>query len=169
MTNKNPTENHDDNQPAALPGRRRFLQAGAAGTVGALALGLAPASALAKPATPAIKLGKHGLRSLVNDMDGRLILPGEEGYALAAWPNNARYAGVLPLGVAMCATDADVQRCVRAAAENKLPFAIRSGGHNYAGFSTTPGLLIDVKAMNNVTVDKNKQTAWVQGLSLIHI
>ncbi len=28
---------------------------------------------------------------------------------------------------------------------------IRSGGHNYAGFSTTEGLLIDVKAMNRRT------------------
>ena len=28
-----------------------------------------------------------------------------------------------------------------------MPFAVRSGGHNYAGFSTTPGLLIDMTKM----------------------
>lgn len=141
-------------------GRRRFLQTGAAGVLGAAALGLAPSAALAKPA---LKLGPHGLRALARDFDGRLILPGEEGYALAAWPNNARYAGVLPQAVAMCANQKDVQRCIRWAGDSGLPFAIRSGGHNYAGFSTTSGLLIDVKAMNNVTVDLKNETAWVQG------
>jgi hypothetical protein len=140
-----------------LLARRRFLVAGA---VGAAALSVAPSAVLAKPA---LKLGPHGLRALARDFDGRLILPGEEGYALAAWPNNARWAGVHPLAVAMCANEADVQRCVRWAGDTGLPFAIRSGGHNYAGFSTSPGLLIDVKQINGVTVDLDKQTATVQG------
>jgi hypothetical protein len=140
-----------------LLARRRFLVAGA---VGAAALSVAPSAVLAKPA---LKLGSHGLRALARDFDGRLILPGEEGYALAAWPNNARWAGVHPLAVAMCANEADVQRCVRWAGDTGLPFAIRSGGHNYAGFSTSPGLLIDVKQINGVTVNLDKQTATVQG------
>ena len=139
------------------PARRRFLQAGA---FGAAALSLAPSAVLAKPA---LKLGPLGLRALARDFDGRLILPGQEGFALAAWPNNARWAGVQPEAVAMCANQLDVQRCIRWAADSNLPFAIRSGGHNYAGFSTTAGLLIDVKAMNSVKLDLNNGTAWVQG------
>ncbi|WP_229417121.1 FAD-binding oxidoreductase [Massilia sp. Root418] len=150
------TSNRDD----MVSGRRRFLQVGAAGAAGAAALALAPSAVLAKPA---LKLGPHNLRALARDFDGRLILPGQEGYALAAWPNNARYAGVLPQAVAMCANQKDVQRCIRWAGDSGMPFAIRSGGHNYAGFSTTPGLLIDVKAMNSVTVDLKNETAWVQG------
>ncbi len=137
--------------------RRSFLQASA---VGALALGLAPAAALAKPF---VRLGRNGLRALAHDFDGRLILPGEQGYAMAAWPNNARWADVHPLAVAMCANQQDVQRCVRWAGDTGLPFAIRSGGHNYAGFSTTSGLLIDVKAINGVTLDLKNHTATVQG------
>jgi hypothetical protein len=35
----------------------------------------------------------------------------------------------------------------------KVPFAIRSGGHSYAGFSTTTGLMLDVSAMNAVRDD----------------
>jgi FAD/FMN-containing dehydrogenase len=33
---------------------------------------------------------------------------------------------------------------------NGMPLAIRSGGHSYAGYSTTSGLLIDVSSMNEV-------------------
>lgn len=143
-------------QQSTLP-RRRFLQVGA---LGAAALSLAPAAALAKPA---LRLGHDGLSALARDFDGRLILPGEQGYAMAAWPNNARWAEVRPLAVAMCANARDVQRCVRWAGDSGLPFAIRSGGHNYAGFSTTPGLLLDVKAINGVTLDLKNNRAVVQG------
>ncbi len=41
---------------------------------------------------------------------------------------------------------------------SKLPFALRSGGHSYAGYSTTTGLLIDVTRMNAVTVNQNTAT-----------
>jgi FAD/FMN-containing dehydrogenase len=43
-----------------------------------------------------------------------------------------------------------------------LPFAIRSGGHNYAGFSTTRGLLIDVRSMNKVSPDLDQETVTIQ-------
>jgi hypothetical protein len=49
------------------------------------------------------------------------------GYAIAAAPKNARYADTLPMAVAMCAGDADVQLCVRCARDQRQTFAIRSG------------------------------------------
>jgi len=142
--------------------RRRFLQAGGmmagAGVVG---VGLVPAGALARPA---LNSGNQGLMALSRDFKGRLILPGQEGYALAAWPNNARWAEVHPLAVAMCADAMDVQHCVKWLRDHPhIPFVIRSGGHNYAGFSTTPGILIDVKAINGVQVDWENGIATVQG------
>ncbi|WP_348635337.1 FAD-dependent oxidoreductase [Herbaspirillum sp. LeCh32-8] len=112
-------------------------------------------------AAPALHSPKN-LRALARSLDGRLILPGEMGYAMAAAPNNARYADVLPLAVAMCANAHDVQLCLRWAADHRETFAIRSGGHNYAGFSTTRGLLIDVKAMNKVWYDEKKNRGYIQ-------
>jgi hypothetical protein len=136
--------------------RRRFLQT-AALVAGGTAVALTPVATLAARPSPT-----RGLTP-VPGLKGRWIRDGELGYALAAWPNNARWAGVRPLAIAMCADDEDVRKSIAWARANDKPFAIRSGGHSYAGFSTTNGLLIDVKPMNGVTVDWNKGTVVVQG------
>jgi FAD/FMN-containing dehydrogenase len=136
--------------------RRRFLQAAAAFSVaGALDL---QTPAFAKPAIHSFR----NLEALRRDFHGRLILPGEMGYLMAAFPNNARYANILPEVIAVCASDEDIQRCIHWAGQTGLPFAIRSGGHNYAGFSTTRGLLIDVKWMNKVRPDLDRGTVTIQ-------
>jgi hypothetical protein len=134
--------------------RRKFLQTGAA-------LLYASSVPLTLSAAPALHSPKN-LKALADSMHGRLILPGQMGYAMAAAPNNARYADILPLAVAMCADAHDVQLCLRWAADHRKKFAIRSGGHNYAGFSTTRGLLIDVKAMNKVSFDISKNRGYIQ-------
>lgn len=144
--------------------RRRFLL-GSAALLGASALGLpgkswADAAKEQVPASPGLT---KALQALRNGLKGRLILPDEQGYEMAAWPNNARWASVRPRAIAMCADAEDVQQCVRYTKESGEPFAIRSGGHNYAGFSTTTGLLIDVKPMNKVQADDKSQVVVVQG------
>lgn len=140
--------------------RRSFLRAGSA--LGALAatgaFGLGSSGAFARPALAS----RHNLEALRRSLQGRLILPGEMGYQMAAFPNNARWADVLPKAIAMCASDADVQLCLRWARDHRETFAIRCGGHSYAGFSTTTGLLIDVKPMNRVSFDLGKGIAVVQ-------
>ena len=134
---------------------RRWMLGGMAATAG-----LKPADSLARPALAA---GNRGLAALARDFSGRLILPGDPAYLMAALPNNQRWSGVLPVAVALCADAADVQRCTTWVHDNRVPFAVRSGGHNYAGFSTTRGLLIDVRAMDGVTLDLKEGTATVQG------
>jgi FAD/FMN-containing dehydrogenase len=57
------------------------------------------------------------------------------------------------MGIARCATEQDVRRALLWARDHHLPLAARSGGHSYAGYSTTPGLLIDLGGMRAVTVD----------------
>lgn len=95
-------------------------------------------------------------------MEGRVLLPDDEAYPLAAAPNSARWASVLPQGIAICANDRDVQKCVDWVREEGKPFAVRSGGHSLAGFSTTTGLLIDVSAMNEVSLDRDEGVAHIQ-------
>lgn len=135
---------------------RRALLTGAA----ALALSSLPGRLLA---APQVRSDPFGLDALARDFHGRLIRPGEPGFTYAAMPNNARWADVRPQAIAMCADGSDVERALVWARDNRMPFAIRSGGHNYAGFSTTPGLLINLKAMNRVTLDLAAGTATIQG------
>ena len=50
------------------------------------------------------------------------------------------------------ATASDVQRCLAFARDNNIEVAARSGGHSYAGYSSCPGLVMDVCTMNTVSV-----------------
>lgn len=140
--------------------RRRLIQAGSA------LMGLSAFGLTADPGkAPALHFD-DGLEALKKALKGRLLLPGDMGYAMAAFPNNARWADVRPRAIAMCADEKDVQLCVkwlRDQPAEKERFAIRSGGHNYAGFSTTEGLLIDVKAMKGVKLDEKNNRVTIQG------
>ncbi|QZN99179.1 FAD-binding oxidoreductase [Chenggangzhangella methanolivorans] len=137
--------------------RRGFIGAGlaAGATVSA-----APNAALAQFV---IGSGDGGLLALARDMQGRLLLPDDYAYRYSARSNNARYDHVLPRAIALCASDSDVVRCLRWARDNREVFAVRSGGHSYAGYSTTPGLLIDMRALRRVSVNLGDQTLTVQG------
>lgn len=79
-----------------------------------------------------------------------LYRPGAAEYAARATPDNRRYASVRPAGILACATESDVAAAIRWCAKHGVPFAPRSGGHNYAGYSTTPGLVISLRALKSV-------------------
>jgi FAD/FMN-containing dehydrogenase len=84
-------------------------------------------------------------------------------YPAATIISATRYMDTRPSGIAVCVLPQDAAACVTWARENGVPFAVRSGGHNYAGFSTSDGLIIDVKGMRSVTVDPDTGTATVAG------
>lgn len=48
---------------------------------------------------------------------------------------------------------------LRFATVNRLPFALRSGGHSYADHSSTPGLLIDLAGLGHVAVSADRVRA----------
>jgi FAD/FMN-containing dehydrogenase len=60
---------------------------------------------------------------------------------------------VLPRAVVRCADPADVADAVQFARAHRLPFAVRSGGHSFADFCTTGGLLIDLGQLDSVDLD----------------
>lgn len=124
----------------------------------ALATAAAAAGSAAGCASPR---EKPGLAALARDFDGRLLRPNDSGFALAAWPNNALYADVVPACIAVCASVADISRCLKWVRDTSSDFAIRSGGHNYAGFSTTTGMLIDVRYMNAISFDAQTGLAHI--------
>src|SRR6202049_298260 len=64
-----------------------------------------------------------------------------------------------PLMIVRCADVADVIAAVNFGRDNKLPIAIRGGGHNGPGLGgVDDGLVIDLSTMKGVRVDPAKRT-----------
>lgn len=129
--------------------RRSFL-AGAGGA--ALATVALPGSALAQT--------RSGINwnQLSNHLQGRLVLPSDANYPTAMQLYLAQFDGTQPQAIAYCASASDVAVCLGFAQDNALPIAARSGGHSAGGYSTTPGLVIDVSGLNSVSLGQGSAT-----------
>ncbi|WP_395110808.1 FAD-binding oxidoreductase [Actinomadura sp. SCN-SB] len=91
--------------------------------------------------------------ALARGLEGRLIRPDDAAYDQARRLYIPRFDDVRPAGVAYCDGPDDVAECLGFATRMRLPVAVRCGGHNYAGWSTGTGLVIDVSPMNAVRAD----------------
>ena len=103
-------------------------------------------------------------------LTGRLVRPGSPAYATAKQLFEPRFDGIHPKAVVECASVADVQRAIAFARRHALRIAPRSGGHSYAGYSSCPGIVIDVAHLSRVAVDGSSGVATVgAGARLIDI
>lgn len=94
----------------------------------------------------------RSLRDALPD-GGYAFRQGEPGHAGPRPVSNRRYADVLPTGVVACRGPGDIAAAVAWAHGRDMPFALRSGGHSYAGYSSTTGLLIDLSGLDDISVD----------------
>jgi FAD/FMN-containing dehydrogenase len=96
---------------------------------------------------------------------------GQPGFTAAARVYNPRFDGVVPRAVAQPIDAADVQRAIRFTVAHDIPVRARSGGHSYAGYSTlSNGVVVDLRRLNSITVDKRAGTATVgAGAQLIDV
>ncbi|TDD98206.1 FAD-binding oxidoreductase [Jiangella asiatica] len=94
-------------------------------------------------------------RALREGLAGDLLRPGDPDYDDARLVPVGRGApgAAAPLAIVRCRADADVAATVSLARRRGLPAVPRSGGHCFAGRSSTSGLLIDVRPLRSVTVD----------------
>lgn len=92
--------------------------------------------------------------ALAAGLTGPLLRPGSAEYESARLPRNLLFAAeARPEAVARCANTADVAQCVRFARRYGLRFAVRSGGHCYAGWSSSAPLVVDVAGLDSVLVE----------------
>ncbi len=104
-----------------------------------------------RPAKSAHGGGPPDWYVLAGSLHGTLLRPGDIGYPAAGQLYNAVYAPDAA-AIALCASPSDVQRCLGFAREHNVEVAARSGGHSYGGYSSCPGLVINVSDMNGVSV-----------------
>src|SRR5580658_1664488 len=155
------------------PGRRAFLRmAGAAGGASLLSAcgrsGSAPvASGSARAASGATATASHASAgpptsadwaALARDLSGSLIRPGESGYTTAKELFDPRFDTLHPAGIAYCANPHDVATSLAFVRKYGIPVAARSGGHSYAGWSSSSGLIVDVTRMAGVSVSGGTAT-----------
>ena len=120
--------------------------------------------------TTTLKALDGGTRSLTSAdltaldiaLDGDLLHPGDAGFDTARTVWNGmidRRPGL----VVRAANVRDIQAAVNFARENGVLLAVRSGGHQIAGLAVADGaLLLDLSAMNAVTVDPEMRAARVE-------
>jgi FAD/FMN-containing dehydrogenase len=83
---------------------------------------------------------------------GEVVLAGSPSYDRVEPPFNARFHDVRPQAIVRCATPEDVRETISFLAGHRLEMAMRSGGHCFAGHSSTAGVVVDVTPMRGVGV-----------------
>lgn len=95
-------------------------------------------------------------------------------------PSDAQYAAYLPAANsrtqlspslrAVCKTEHAVAIMVDWVRSNNLKFAVRCGGHSYEGFSQSVDVVIDVRGLGTISVDKTAGLVTTgSGVSLYHL
>jgi FAD/FMN-containing dehydrogenase len=84
---------------------------------------------------------------------GEVVRPDAPAYDAVRTPAIARFADVRPLAAVRCAAPRDAAQALAFARREGLALAVRSGGHCFAGRSSTAGLLIDVGPLDAVALD----------------
>lgn len=107
---------------------------------------------------------------LQSGLKGDLLLPDDAAFETARKLYNTRFDDIRPSAVAYCQTAEDVRECIGFARRSRTPIHMRSGGHSYTGWSTGPGLVIDVSRMNQVRVEAGSTIATIgAGAKLIDV
>jgi FAD/FMN-containing dehydrogenase len=109
------------------------------------------------------KAGRAAAQDLRTVMLGKVVVPDDNVYELTReiWNGAVDHRPAL---FAMCETADDVKAAVRVAQARGLPFSVRGGGHDWAGRALRhEGLVIDLSAMRQVTVDATARIATIAG------
>jgi len=158
--------------------RRRFLRdAGraivATPPIAALVAACTRAPASTSTTTPSASRSGGGAPQwdrLASKLQGSLILPSSAKYPTARLAYDPRFDDVHPQAIVKAASAGDVATTIAFARGDDLPFAARSGGHSYGGYSVSNGIVIDLSAMSTVRPQPSSRTVTIgPGARLIEV
>ena len=102
-----------------------------------------------------------GFEQLRKRFSGTLLTPDGAAYEEARALFNAMIT-TRPALIAQCGTRDDVTAAIAFARDGELEIAVRAGGHSVAGMSSVDnGVTIDVRPMNEISIDPKARTARV--------
>jgi FAD/FMN-containing dehydrogenase len=91
-----------------------------------------------------------GLAAFEAAIEGAVVIPGTPDYERVRGPAWAQFEAVQPAVVVLCTTPADVGETIAFARRIGMETVARSGGHCFAGRSSTRGIVIDLSPMGSV-------------------
>jgi len=133
------------------------------------------AAAGAVPAARLVRVGRTGpgaalagdprLRELEMRVRGSVLRPRDSSRLVY----NERFDGVRPLAVVLARDAADVRETVLWARRHGVRVSPRSGGHSYAGYSTTTGVVVDLSRLTGIAVGPGPAVRVGPGAKLIDV
>ncbi|MFJ8955105.1 FAD-binding oxidoreductase [Streptomyces sp. NPDC102381] len=97
------------------------------------------------------------------DFRGTALRPGDDRYDAARVLYQGRAADEEPALIAQCIDEGDVAAALRYASEQRIPVAVRGGGHGSDGHAMPGGaLVLDLSPMKAITVDPRERVVRAQ-------
>ena len=104
------------------------------------------------------QLTQDDIAALASQLQGTIVLPGDESYEAARSVHLVTDAR--PAMIVRAASVGDVVATVNFARERQLDMAVRSGGHSIAGYSTLAGgVVLDLSPVKSFAVDTESRIA----------
>jgi hypothetical protein len=97
-------------------------------------------------------------RDLATALEGEIVLPGSPRYDEVRRPQIPRFHDVRPQAVVLCRRPGDVVEAIAFARRSGIEVAVRSGGHDFAGRSSGPGMVLDLTPMHSLEVSDGMAT-----------
>ena len=105
----------------------------------------------------------NSFHDLTENISGKLLTSENTEYDQA----RAVWNGMIdrrPELIIQCMSTKDITESVKYATQKNLSISIKAGGHNVAGHGVGENsMMLDLSGMNNVHVDPDKRSAWVDG------
>lgn len=107
-----------------------------------------------------VEIAPSALQKLRVELDGAVLTPTDALYAAGGQPFNLSFSQ-RPALIVMAESASDVAAAVRFAVDQNLGIAIQATGHGM-GRPADGAVLINTSSMNDVMVDVQKGTAWIE-------